>query len=228
MPDDGDAAPEPGRPRDLAPPRRVVGYARVRPGKEGCQAEIPSDWCPIIEQGPGREYAPPGYVWLAGPWKPLLVPVVWLEIRGDAGGRHLSVGESGPARTILLVDDDAAIRNGLRRLLETAGYTVLTAATPVEAIECAADHEIAIHVLLTDFVLPGITGTELAEVVVRGRPGLRVLYMSGHGEEDIAALGHAHPGAAFLQKPFAAGTLIQRVRELLDPGEEGGASRLGA
>jgi len=63
-------------------------------------------------------------------------------------------------------------------------------------------------------------------VLLRGRPGLRVLYISGHGEEDIVALGHAHPDAAFLEKPFAAGTLIQRVRELLDPGEEGGT--LGA
>jgi len=86
MPDDGDAALERGWPRDLPPPRRVVGYARVRPGTEGRRPEIPSDWCPILEQSPGREYAPPGYVWLAGPWKVVLVPVVWLEIRDHRDG----------------------------------------------------------------------------------------------------------------------------------------------
>jgi two-component system cell cycle sensor histidine kinase/response regulator CckA len=143
--------------------------------------------------------------------------LVRLEIRDDSPlGRGLVANERAPSPTILLVDD-AAIRNGIRRHLEQAGYTVLTAATSVEAIEHAADNEVAIHLLLTDFVLPGITGRQVADVIMRGRPGFRVLYMSGHNEEDIAAQGHAHPGAAFLQKPFAVGTLLQRMRELLDP-----------
>jgi DNA-binding NtrC family response regulator len=123
----------------------------------------------------------------------------------------------GGTETILVVEDVAAIRNGLRRLLEPAGYTVLTASTPTQAIELAADHEVPIHLLLTDVMLPGLTGRQLAGVLVRGRPGLRVLYMSGYSEADLASLGQTDPDASFLQKPFAVETLLLQVREALNP-----------
>jgi DNA-binding NtrC family response regulator len=124
---------------------------------------------------------------------------------------------SGGTETILVVEDVAAIRHGLRRLLEPAGYTVLTASTPTQAIELAADHEVPIHLLLTDVMLPGLTGRQLAGVLVRGRPGLRVLYMSGYSEADLASLGQTDPDASFLQKPFAVETLLLQVREVLNP-----------
>jgi two-component system, cell cycle sensor histidine kinase and response regulator CckA len=127
--------------------------------------------------------------------------------------------------TILVVEDDAAIRSGVQRVLEWAGYTVMTASTPIEAIQLAADHELPIRLLVTDFGLHAITGRQVAEVLLRDRPGLRVLYASGHPEAKVLPHG-LPPGTAFLQKPFSMSALLQHVRELLDeggqPGEIGG------
>jgi two-component system cell cycle sensor histidine kinase/response regulator CckA len=126
----------------------------------------------------------------------------------------------GPAgETILVVEDDAVIRKAIRRILERAGYAVLTASTPVEAIELAADHEVPIRLLLTDFGLHAVTGRQVADILLRDRPGLRVLYVSGHSEAEVLPHGVA-PGTAFLQKPFSIETLVRRVRELLDQGTE--------
>jgi two-component system cell cycle sensor histidine kinase/response regulator CckA len=122
----------------------------------------------------------------------------------------------GPAgETILVVEDDAVIRNAIRRILERAGYAVLTASTPVEAIELAADHEVPIHLLLTDFGLHAVTGRQVADILLRDRPSLRVLYVSGHSEAKVLPQGVA-PGTAFLQKPFSIEALVRHVRELLD------------
>jgi two-component system, cell cycle sensor histidine kinase and response regulator CckA len=123
--------------------------------------------------------------------------------------------------TILVVEDDAAIRSGVQRILEWAGYTVMTASTPIEAIQLAADHELPIRLLVTDFGLHAITGRQVAEVLLRDRPGLRVLYASGHPEAKVLPHG-LPPGTAFLQKPFSMSALLQHVRELLDEGGEPG------
>jgi two-component system, cell cycle sensor histidine kinase and response regulator CckA len=116
--------------------------------------------------------------------------------------------------TILVVEDDAAIRSGVRRILKRAGYTVLTAATPIEAIQLAADHELPIRLLVTDFGLHAVTGRQVAEVLLRDRPGLRVLYVSGHPVAKVLPHG-LPPGTAFLQKPFSMSALLDHVRELL-------------
>jgi DNA-binding response OmpR family regulator len=119
--------------------------------------------------------------------------------------------------TILVVEDDAAIRKGVQRILESAGYTVLTASTPIEAIQLAADHELPIRLLVTDFGLHAVTGRQVAEVLLRDRPELRVLYASGHSEAKVLPHG-LPPGTAFLQKPFSMSALLNHVRELLDEG----------
>ena len=116
--------------------------------------------------------------------------------------------------TILLVEDDAAIRRGVQRILERAGYAVLTASTPIEAIQLAADHELPIRLLVTDFGLHAVTGRQVAEVLLRDRPGLRVLYVSGHPVAKVLPHG-LPPGTAFLQKPFSMSALLHHVRELL-------------
>lgn len=121
------------------------------------------------------------------------------------------------------MDDDEAVRNGIRRILEKAGYRVLSASTVVQAVELAADHERAIHVLLTDYALPGVTGRDLARAMARGRADLRVLYISGHDERDLSMAGELGPHTSFLQKPFAAATLVQRVAELLGSSSRGSA-----
>jgi two-component system, cell cycle sensor histidine kinase and response regulator CckA len=119
--------------------------------------------------------------------------------------------------TILVVEDDAAIRRGIQRILDRAGYTVLTASTPIEAIQIAADHELPIRLLVTDFGLHTVTGRQLAEVLLRDRPALRVLYASGHPEAKVLPQGLS-PGTAFLRKPFSMSALLQHVRELLQQG----------
>jgi CheY-like chemotaxis protein len=103
--------------------------------------------------------------------------------------------------TILVVEDEAAIRKGIERILERAGYTVLTASTPIEAIQIAADHELPIRLLVTDFGLHTVTGRQVAEVLLCNRPGLRVLYASGHPVGKVLPHG-LPPGTAFLQKRF--------------------------
>jgi two-component system cell cycle sensor histidine kinase/response regulator CckA len=122
-----------------------------------------------------------------------------------------TLGVPTGTETVLLVEDDDAVRSVSRRILESSGYTVLEAVDGQEAIEVASQHP-GIDVLLTDQVMPRMGGRQLATLLVRRRPGLRVIIMSGYQERarDSAS------GSAFLQKPFSAGTLARKVRELLD------------
>jgi two-component system, cell cycle sensor histidine kinase and response regulator CckA len=119
-------------------------------------------------------------------------------------------------QTILLLDDNTQLRNVVRRLLEGAGYLVVAAGTAVEAFEFAAAPGARIDLLLTDVVLPGLAGPEVARVLRGMRPRLPVLYMSGHSQIDLTAPGPHDPDVAFLQKPFSSEALIHKVRGLLD------------
>ncbi len=127
-----------------------------------------------------------------------------------------SAGSARSTETILVVEDDEVIRNAVRRILQTTGYTVLAASTPMEAIELASDRQVPIHILLTDVGLLGVTGPQLAKLLVADRPGLRMLYISGHSEAHAVPAGRVGPGTAFLQKPFTLEALLHEVRELLE------------
>ena len=129
--------------------------------------------------------------------------------------------------TILVVEDDDAIRNAVRRILETAGYTVLAASTPMQAIELASNRQLPIHVLVTDVGLLGVTGPQLAKLLVGDRPGLRMLYISGHAEAHAVPTGRVGPGTVFLQKPFTVEALLREVRGLLDQGAPRGKASGG-
>ena len=118
--------------------------------------------------------------------------------------------------TLLLVEDDPGIRKVARRILEMQAYTVLVASTPNEALEVAAQFKGRIDLLLTDVALPGLTGPRLAEILVRERPGLPVLYMSGYTDGAIVNSGQLEPDTEFLPKPFTPETLLRRVRQVLD------------
>ena len=132
-----------------------------------------------------------------------------------------SAGAARSTGTILVVEDDEVIQNAVRRILQTAGYTVLAASTPMEAIELASDRQVPIHVLLTDVGLLGVTGPQLAKLLLADRPGLRVLYISGHSEAHTVPVGRVGPGTAFLQKPFTREALLYEVRELLEGAARG-------
>jgi PAS domain S-box-containing protein len=120
------------------------------------------------------------------------------------------------SETVVVVEDDATLRNVIRRILQAAGYSVLTAGTPGEALLGAERFQGTIHLLLTDVVLPTMRGPELAQRVMRLHPEVRVLYTSGYPENAIVHGGVLDEGVHFISKPFDAATLTRRVREVLD------------
>jgi len=122
--------------------------------------------------------------------------------------------------TILLVEDEAAVRSMLRQTLESNGYKVLEAPDGQEAINICQNYPGPIHLLLTDVIMPGMNGRELSQILSRRFPKLKVLFMSGYPDNSIVHLGTLEPPTMFLQKPFTLSTLEMKVREILDAGEE--------
>lgn len=124
------------------------------------------------------------------------------------------------AETVLVVEDEPAVRELTARVLRGAGYTVLEAPGGEEALKWVESHRGAIHLLLTDAVMAGMSGRELAERIEATRPGTKVVYMSGYTDNAIVRHGLLEPGVALLQKPFTPIALARKVREVLDrPGE---------
>ncbi len=122
--------------------------------------------------------------------------------------------------TILLVEDDEAILDLGKMILDNLGYTVLAARTPVDAINLVEEHPEDIHLLITDVVMPEMHGRELAEKLSAIRPDLKCLYMSGYTSDVIAHRGILDEGLNFIQKPFGRDDLAARVRQVLDHSEE--------
>jgi len=117
--------------------------------------------------------------------------------------------------TILLVEDETVVRQLVAEILENAGYTVLPAGDGPSALELLRRRSDPINLLLTDVVMPGMSGPEVAAAVTSMRPGTEVLYMSGYTDSAIGHHGVLEPGIAFLQKPFSADDLTRKVRSLL-------------
>ena len=117
--------------------------------------------------------------------------------------------------TVLLVEDESSLRTLTRQYLESQGYMVLEAAEAAEAIQLCSSHSGPIHLLLTDVIMPGIDGRELARAVSSMRPETKVLYMSGYTENAISHNGVLEEGIALLQKPFTFSTLRDKLRETL-------------
>jgi two-component system, cell cycle sensor histidine kinase and response regulator CckA len=118
--------------------------------------------------------------------------------------------------TILLVEDEPELRELTRSVLAGCGYSVVEAKNSEEAEQLAGKYGPKIQLLLTDVIMPGISGRELAKKLQARQPGLRVLYMSGYTYNVIAQGGTLERGVAFLQKPFTPRVLVVKVREVLD------------
>jgi len=118
--------------------------------------------------------------------------------------------------SLLLVEDESAILNMTRQMLERFGYRVLSASTPSGAIRVAKEHAGGIHLLIADVVMPEMNGRNLAENLISLYPGLRRLFMSGYTADVIAHHGVLDEGIHFIQKPFSMQALAAKVREVLD------------
>ena len=120
------------------------------------------------------------------------------------------------SETILLVEDEEAVRKLVRRTLEKQGYRLLVAASGIDAVRLAERHNGPIHLLISDVVMPQMSGRETAERLKTLRPGMHVLYVSGYTETTIVRGGKLDTGEIFLQKPFTPRSLMRQVRDLLD------------
>jgi PAS domain S-box-containing protein len=122
----------------------------------------------------------------------------------------------GGHETILLVEDDPAILEMTRMMLEHRGYRVLSAATPLDAVDLAKGYPAPLDLLITDVVMPEMNGRVLAEKITELCPDIRRLFMSGYTADVIASQGVLDNGVAFIQKPFSMKDLAEKVREVLD------------
>jgi CheY-like chemotaxis protein len=122
------------------------------------------------------------------------------------------------SETILLVEDEEAVRGLTSRILQRQGYRVLAAQHGREAMDIATREEGVIHLVLTDIVMPGMNGRGLVERLSGIRPAIKSLYMSGYTDDDIVRRGFIEPSRKFLQKPFTSEGLLQTVRKVLDEG----------
>jgi two-component system cell cycle sensor histidine kinase/response regulator CckA len=123
--------------------------------------------------------------------------------------------EAGGCETVLLVEDEESVRELVRLTLASRGYKVIEAENGECGLRLAEDCKERIDILITDVVMPGIGGRELAKRLLSLRPGISVLYLSGYTEDAVATQGALGPGTAFLQKPFTLQNLAKKVRDVL-------------
>lgn len=170
-----------------------------------------------------------GYIWVysetgKGTSFKIYLPVVR---DGALAGPPLEPESESPGgtETILLVEDADGLRELGEELLQTMGYTVLTARDPAEALSLAAQHRGPIHLLLTDVVMPIMNGRELAEHLESSRPQMKVIYMSGYTDNAIVHQAVLDERIVFLQKPISKQALAARIRSVLDPAAPSALSR---
>src|SRR5437773_2747947 len=118
------------------------------------------------------------------------------------------------SETVLLVEDEPALRTLIHEILRGAGYRILQGATPDEALAVAAAHPGPIHLVLTDVILPSMSGRQMADALRAVRPQTRVVFMSGYSDDAISHHGILKPGTQFMEKPCTCGGLLLCVREL--------------
>jgi two-component system, cell cycle sensor histidine kinase and response regulator CckA len=156
-------------------------------------------------------YSSPG----AGTAFKIYIPTVEEAIHGIRAVPAATPSFDGK-ETILLAEDEESLRKLTHNTLERCGYTVLEAKDGREALEVSEHHVGTIDLLLTDMVMPGIGGRALAEEMIRRRPEIKLVFMSGYTGQAVGSLGPIEPGSDFLAKPFTRENLTRKVREALD------------
>ena len=158
----------------------------------------------IVESTPGR-----------GTTFRIYFPRVEQEIPGPTGTAD-TIDPVRGRETILLIEDEPAVRGLVHETLRLHGYTVLAARHGIEALLASAKYVGPIHLILTDVVMPQMSGPEVAEKILTVRPGIKVLYMSGYPDHPVFDQGSVRRESGFLPKPFSPHVLVQKVREVLD------------
>lgn len=162
-----------------------------------------------------------GYVWVySEPGQGTTFKVYLPRADADAAAEETaaadqSVAKSGGGETVLLVEDEAAVRTFARRVLERAGYAVLEAQDGIEALRVLEAYEGPVHLILTDVVMPGLSGAALAAQAEKLRPGTRVLFTSGYAREEVTVRGNLPASITFVEKPYTPANLTRTVREVL-------------
>ena len=134
--------------------------------------------------------------------------------RADRGTRRRTSAPP-PGETVLVVEDEEALREVTERIFTRNGYHVITAANGAEALALAAGHDGEIHLLVTDVVMPNMLGKEVAERIRQIRPDIEVLYMSGYAQPVLASQGRLDPDVHLVEKPFLESTIIQKAGQIL-------------
>ena len=166
----------------------------------------------IVKQNGGEilVYSEPGQ----GTVFRLYLPVA-LEAHEPAPAPAVEVREEPATETILLVEDEEQVRSLARAILARQGYQVIDFSSPAEALAFTREHPEQIHLLLTDVVMPEMSGPELARQLRGARPEVKVLFMSGYTEYNAADQGAVAAGTPYIQKPFTADALREKVRAAL-------------
>jgi two-component system, cell cycle sensor histidine kinase and response regulator CckA len=167
----------------------------------------------IVKQSGGSiwVYSEPG----AGTTFKIYFPRSESAVVAEAAGPRVSPAANG-SETILLAEDEESLRRLTARMLEKYGYEVVAAESATEAVRIVEENGRRFDLLLTDLIMPELSGGTLAKQVSALVPGIRVLYMSGYADEVVTRNGSLEPGAPFLEKPFSANDLAAKVRETLD------------
>jgi nitrogen-specific signal transduction histidine kinase/CheY-like chemotaxis protein len=166
----------------------------------------------ILQQADGhiRIYSEPG----GGTTFSITLPATTQAATREA--REHTYQRSPSGETVLVVEDEAALREVTRRILARNGYQVITAASGPEALKIARNYQGEIHLLVTDVVMPHMLGKEVAEQVLLIKPETEVLYMSGYARPVLASQGRLEPGVALVEKPFSEADLLAKAGQVLN------------
>jgi CheY-like chemotaxis protein len=138
------------------------------------------------------------------------------EVTAETQTARAAEGAGRGTETVLLVEDEGEVREMVAQMLRRSGYTVLVAPDGPRALRVSADHGGPIHLLLTDVVMPEMSGFELSQRLGKVRPETKIVYMSGYTDEALRRHGNVEPDIVLLQKPFRLRELVERIREVLD------------